>query len=89
MLWNDEKIGKFIPNSGIISEQSYSSIKAEYQRLLGNKHNAVSEYDAIVNKWSDKKLKNISFLRLYTDISVPTYEIVFSIEIPSRERQLK
>lgn len=64
-----------------ISEQSYIDIKAKYEDLR-KQH----IYEKIVNNWSSETINNMSFFRLYTDMQIPTYEIIFKIEIPKLVR---
>lgn len=66
-------------------ELSYSNIKTEYEKLITHEENSISEYNRVVNNWSDNRLNSISFFKLYTDINLPTYKISFVIEIPNRK----
>jgi hypothetical protein len=55
----------------------YDDIKAEYDRLLEK-----GKYDVIVNSWEDRRLMQISHHRLFDEITVPTYEVSFTLEVP-------
>jgi hypothetical protein len=83
-LWNRKKQLGIIRVD--IPEPSYEEIKEEYERLIrvsGEK----SEYDRIVTKWEDKRLQNIGFSQLSTDIVIPTYQVTFTIKIPKMEER--
>jgi signal transduction histidine kinase len=79
-FWDKSKEAGLISRE--VPELSYQEIKNEYDRLMANKTNGISEYDKIVSDWSSDKLNGISFFRLCTDMGIPTHKISFIIKIP-------
>jgi len=58
-------------------ELPYKTIRSSYDDLV-----AKDEYARIVNEWSSNELRNLGVLRIFNELSNPTYEVTFTIAIP-------
>jgi signal transduction histidine kinase len=81
-LWDKKKELGLIRSD--IPEPSYYEIREEYEKLIRSSGDT-SKYNRIVKPWKNDKLNNITFTQMSTDISIPTYEVVFTIKIPNLE----
>ncbi len=82
-MWDKQKKLGFIPEE--LKELSYDDMMDEHNELMKPDANGNCSYTKVNRAWKDEKKKKISALRIFTDVSMPTYEVTFTIKIPRLE----